>query len=219
MEPDYEYRISLPPGCSREHPAPILFSLHGRGGNELEMHQMLQGLRQRFIVVSVRGDLPQGFGYAYFHVKNPKKPVRHLFDAAVKKLSTFLPEVVTSQPADPERVYLLGFSQGAILSMTLLLGTALPLKGIVSLNGFLPSYVRALAPVRPLDGISVFLAHGLYDPVFPIEVGNANAEHFASLGKETTYRTYPEGHTVSFETLRDLTAWLLADAFGGEGTP
>ena len=73
----------------------------------------------------------------------------------------------------------------------------------------LPSQVLAQAASREaLQGMPVFVSHGIYDPVLPIDSGRDCREKLQALPVVLTYREYPMGHEVSMESLRDVAAWL-----------
>ena len=73
---------------------------------------------------------------------------------------------------------MLGFSQGAILSMTLALTMGDQLKGIVALNGYVPEFVKTDYRLRSIEGRIVFISHGEFDSVFPVRIGHETAAYF-----------------------------------------
>ena len=77
-------------------------------------------------------------------------------------------------------MYLIGFSQGAILSMTLGLKLQNRIKGIIALSGYIPAIVKEEYEISPLDGISVFISHGEYDHVLPYEWGEDAERYYKS---------------------------------------
>ncbi|MFD2880694.1 alpha/beta hydrolase [Paenibacillus rhizoplanae] len=105
---------------------------------------------REFIIIGVRGNLPLGTGYQYYDLKGLGNPIREMFDQAVSDLEAFIHYATQQYPVDPDRRYLLGFSQGAILSMTLALTMGEQLKGIVALNGYIPDFVKMEYKLRSL---------------------------------------------------------------------
>lgn len=53
----FAYDIYEPIGRKDEDTFPVIFALHGFGGDELEMAGRLELLMDRFVVVSMRGDV------------------------------------------------------------------------------------------------------------------------------------------------------------------
>jgi phospholipase/carboxylesterase len=132
----------------------------------------------------------------------------------VNHLQDFISQAVNEYPVDPNRVYLLGFSQGAILSMTLALTMGNRIKGIVAMNGYIPGFVKEEYALQPMNRVSVFLTQGEFDHIFPPHVGQENYEYLRQHARAVKYTIYPEGHTISAEMQEDFLRWLERDAFG-----
>ncbi|MNI11070.1 Carboxylesterase 2 [compost metagenome] len=127
-------------------------------------------------------------------------------------MEAFIQYATDKYPVDSKRRYLLGFSQGAILSMTLALTMGGQIKGIVALNGYVPEFVKMEYPLKTVTDVSVFISHGEYDSVFPIRIGQETAAYFQNQTPRCTFNTYPIGHGVSEENQRDLVNWMNRDA-------
>jgi phospholipase/carboxylesterase len=111
--------------------------------------------------------------------------------------------------ADPQRVYLMGFSQGAIMSLSIMLTEPALLAGVVAMSGSLPREVLPIAaPPEQLQGFPVMQVHGTYDDVLPIEEGRAVRDHLSRLPVNLTYHEYDMAHQVTQESLDDVRSWL-----------
>ncbi|MCM3567953.1 alpha/beta hydrolase [Neobacillus mesonae] len=189
---------------------PALFVMHGMGTNEYDMLSLVDGLEDIFYIFSIRGHLNQGQGYAFFTIQGYGKPHRKVFDEGINKLTHFIEFASQNYSLDPSRLYLMGFSQGAIVSMTL--GLTLPaIKGVVALSGYIPVFVKEEYKINPNKNLAVFISHGEYDQALPYEWGRENNEYFTGLGLPVTFKSYPEGHTVSEKNVLDFREWLLND--------
>lgn len=212
MNPAYVYDIRFPATIDPDRTYPTVFTLHGKGSNERNMAELVEPLADEFIAISIRGHLPLGAGYQYYELRSLGHPIRETFDSAVRQLEEFIQYATEKYPVDADRRYMLGFSQGAILSMTLGLIMGDRLKGIVALNGYVPDFVKTEYPLRGTEDVSVFISHGEYDRVFPIRIGQETAAYFRSQTEKLTFQTYPTDHGVSEENRRDFISWLYADA-------
>lgn len=212
MKPVYEYEIHLPANMEVNKSYPAIFTLHGIGSNEQNMFGLVAPLVDDFIIINIRGNHTQGAGYQYYGLKGIGKPIREMFDQAVSQLETFIQYATDKYPVDMNRRYVLGFSQGAILSMTLALNMGEQLKGIVALNGYVPDFVKTEYLLQSVKDVSVFISHGEFDSVFPVRIGHETAEYFKQLTPHLTFNTYPTDHGVSEENHRDLVRWLEQDA-------
>lgn len=205
------YELRRPKNIVTGKNYPALFIMHGIGSNEHNMLSLVDGLEEHFYIFSVRGQLSQGPGFAYFTIQGYGKPHREVFDDGIDKLTNFITYASENYPLDLNNLYLLGFSQGAIVSMTLALTLGNKIKGVVALSGYIPIFVKEEYNINPNKNLAVFISHGEFDQVLPFEWGKENAEYFSKLGIHVTFNTYPDGHTVSGKNLQDFQTWLLND--------
>lgn len=210
MQTKYHYEVMIPSTLEPEKNYPVLFALHGIGYNERDMLSVFEEVKEKFILIGIRGDLDHEDGYAYYRLKGYGNPDRELFDESMIALENFIESACEKFPVDREHIYLGGFSQGAILSNSLALVLGDKIKGIVSMNGYVPSFVVEEYPVKPIDHLSIYLSDGEFDLIFPPEVGRENYEFFIDAGASVCYRTYPTDHKIGEENKNDLSNWLSA---------
>lgn len=212
MNSVYEYDVRLPSRLEPGRTYPTIFTLHGKGSNERNMYGLIESLADDFIIIGIRGNLPLGAGYQYYELKSLGNPVRDLFDQAVTRLEAFIKEATAEFPVDPKRRYVLGFSQGAILSMTLALTMGDQLKGIAALNGYVPGFVKEEYPLQSVERVSVYISHGEFDSIFPVSIGYENEAYFKTRTSGLAFKTYKSDHGVTEENQRDLLEWFKEDA-------
>jgi phospholipase/carboxylesterase len=194
---------------------PLLLLLHGVGSNEHDLFGLVPYLDKRFLIISVRAPNTLGPGsYAWFEVDfTPQGPAINpaQAEASRKALITFLDEAVNAYDADPKQIYLMGFSQGAIMSASVALTRPQLVAGVVLMSGrILPEIQPLIASNEELSGLPFLVVHGTADMVLPISYGRASRQLLSSLPVELTYHEYRMGHEVSQESLADVTAWLSA---------
>ncbi|MDU0201831.1 alpha/beta hydrolase [Paenibacillus sp. MAH-36] len=211
MNPTYPYDVHLPANIDTDKKYPVIFTLHGKGSNEKNMFSLVAPLADDFIIIGIRGNLPLGSGYQYYSLKSLGNPIREMFDEAIKNLEAFIQYATEKYPIDQNKRYLLGFSQGAILSMSLALTMGDKLKGIVALNGYIPDFVKTEYVLKSVKEVSVFVSHGEYDSVFPVRIGHESAAYFKDQTPRLTFNLYPTDHGVSEENQLDFLNWLKQD--------
>jgi phospholipase/carboxylesterase len=192
---------------------PLILLLHGIGSDEADLYALAPHLDGRLLVVSARAPFEMGPGaYAWFNIGFTPGGIvadKAQLKASLKLLSGFIDELVSAYGADEGRVYVAGFSQGAVMGMALLLTRPAKLAGVVAMSGRFPAQLLTQETDRQaLAGKRVLVTHGLHDAVLPVEHSRAALEHLKALPLELTYREYPTGHEVSMENLRDVSAWL-----------
>ena len=210
------------PGRGGQTAPPLLLLLHGIGSNEEDLFGLAPYLDERFLVVSARAPVALAYGgYGWFQIDfTPRGMVADVEQAkkSLAMLPGFVDELVETYGADGRRVYLMGFSQGAMMSLALTLTSPEKVAGVVAMSGRLPEQVLGLEPDQEaLTGMPVLVTHGLYDPVLPIENGRAARDYLAGLPVELTYREYPMAHEVSMESLRDVAKWLTNTLDSSQG--
>ena len=194
---------------------PLLLMLHGVGANERDLFPLAPELDPRLQILSLRAPLTRGpNSYAWFTVAflpTGFKIAPEQLDASRKQVIEFIHASIKRYDADPERVYLLGFSQGAITSLTVALTEPELLAGVIALSGRIPPEAEPwiVAPERTA-GLPIFLAHGRQDSVIPYEWAERARPILERQQVALEYHAYDMDHQIGARTLADLNAWLTA---------
>ena len=209
------FHVVREPADNAGEPAPLLILLHGVGSNEDDLIALAPALDPRFFIVSARAPITLGdSAYGWYHVQF--SPTGHVIDPdeaerSRKLILQFVDELIHSYKVDRTRVFLMGFSQGCIMSLAAALSEPQTFAGIVGMSGrMLPGLESRTAPADQLRGLPVLIVHGTYDSVLPIEFGRAIRDALEKLPVSLTYREYDMGHHVSDQSFADVTAWLEA---------
>ena len=203
------HRVRRAEGAARP---PLLLLLHGVGSNEEDLFGLTPWLDPRYKVISLRAPLAYPPGYGWYPVEF--RPDGIVFDEEVafesaETLVAFIHECHERYGTDPERTVLMGFSQGAAMSLLLLLTQPKLVAAAVLMSGrLIPKAAAQAAHYMELVGKPVFVAHGLYDSVLPIDQGRAIKAELARYPVLMTYQEYPMGHEVSPKSMTDIQAFL-----------
>lgn len=198
-------------------PPPLLMMLHGIGSNERDLFSMAPYLDRRFLIVSLRAPYSYGMipdGYSWFDLGITPRGITidpAQAEASRAQIVRCIDAAIESYAADPQRVYLMGFSQGAMMSAWVALTEPERVAGAVLMSGGArPEMLPTIAPAQRLSGKPILMIHGLHDPTLPIETSRAARDILAALPIDLTYREYPMGHEVNAESFHDVAAWLSA---------
>jgi phospholipase/carboxylesterase len=194
---------------------PLLLMLHGIGADEDDLLPLAPHLDPRFLVVSARAPHVEPPGHRWYAIDWSVMPPRADADEIARSrdlLARFVEEAIAAHGTDPARTFLLGFSQGAIMSLALLLARPDLVRGVVAHSGRLVRLAGPEASREALSRAEVLLLHGAEDPVIPVEHARTAHEVLAGLlGARCEYREFPGlGHGISQESLDALAAWLSA---------
>jgi len=192
---------------------PLLLLLHGLGSNEQDLISLAPYLDKRFLIVSLRAPIVlQAGAYSWFNIEfTPKGNFIDVDQAENSRLAllSFLDQLGKQEVYDPKQVYLMGFSQGAIMSISVALSTPEICMGVVAMSGrLLDSIADKLAEVEALKELHFLVVHGRGDQVLPIECGREIKTYLSNLPVSLTYREYNMGHEVNAESLSDIAHWL-----------
>jgi len=191
---------------------PLIILLHGVGSNEKDLFSFAPHLPDKFLVISARAPIVLGpSSFAWYQVDfSSGKPV---YNQAQEKTSreailSFIDELKHYHSFDENEVYLVGFSQGAIMSYSVALTHPEKVKGIGILSGRLLEEIKPIINKDQLKTLNVFISHGIQDPVLPVAYADDAASYLKNLGVTANFKKYAEGHGINQEMLTDLVTWI-----------
>lgn len=210
LDPHHGQRIlsaGRPLGSARA----AMILVHGRGASAEGILPLAYALsRPEFAFLA-----PEAAGGAWYprSFLAPLAQNEPYLSSALGLLGTAV-EQVTEAGIPPERLVLLGFSQGACLALEFAARNVRRYGGIVGLTGGLMGEEGTPRGFRgSLDGTPVFLGTAEPDPHVPLRRVEETSEALERLGARVTVRVYPGmGHTVNHDELRHVRA--LMDAIG-----
>jgi len=184
-----------------------MIMLHGRGAraeNILEATGELPQIGFAFLAPQAAGDTwyPNRF-------TAPLADNEPWLSSALARVASVLAQVAQAG-LPPERILLLGFSQGACLTLEFAARHAQRCGGVVGLSGGLigPEGTSRAYP-GSLAGTPVFLGCSDVDPHIPKELVHEAAEVFRRLGGNVTERMYPNhDHSINQDELEFVGAMM-----------
>ncbi len=128
---------------------------------------------------------------------------------SVQKMVRFIREAVDAYQLDPNRITLLGFSQGTVLSFALALSYPEMIRNLVGLSGYIDENIL-LEEYGQKDHshLKMYVSHGQFDPVIPLSWAGKTPAILDRLGIEYKFEEFPTGHGVSRDNFYGMNSWL-----------
>lgn len=107
------------------------------------------------------------------------------------------------------KIVLAGFSQGGAIALFAGLRFSRPLAGIIALSTYMP-LPQTFEPERSAinQATPIFMAHGIFDPIVPLILGQQAKEQLVGLGYKVNWHSYAMPHTVIPEEIEDIGKFL-----------
>ena len=185
-------------------PHPMIVMLHGWTGDENAMWIFASRLPEGSLLLSLRGlfTTPLG-GYGWHPHKGTIWPWIGDFKPTMEALLGLLTPSNFAN-VDWSRMSLVGFSQGAALAFTFALSYPGKVFSMAGLSGFLPDGAESLTSGEPLEGMHVFMAHGTFDELVPVQRARAAVKMLGQAGAQVAYCEDDVGHKLSASCFRGM---------------
>lgn len=202
------------------HPVGSVIWLHGLGADGHDFEPIVPELH-------LPTDLPLRFVFPHAPVRpvtiNGGMAMRAWYDivsldangradaGGVRESTAILEELIAREVERgiaADRIVIAGFSMGGAIAINTALHTRQKLAGMMALSTYLPlpGEVEGSGGHRELP---VFMAHGSFDPMLPMQWGQASAAALREAGYDVEWHEYPMAHAVCPEEIRDIRSWLL----------
>ena len=106
-------------------------------------------------------------------------------------------------------IVLAGFSQGGAIVLQAALRHAKALAGVLALSTYLPLAAKVQAEASSANrAIPIFMAHGQYDEIIPLDRAEASRDALQRLGYAVEWHAYPMPHSVCAPEIADISRFL-----------
>jgi predicted esterase len=187
----------------------VAIMIHGRGASAENILQ----LAREFHAADIAYLAPQAAGSTWYPYSflSPIEQNEPGISSGLRVIERLIDDV-TRQGIQPERIVLMGFSQGACLSLEFAARHPRQYAAIAGFSGGVigpPGTPRDYAGT--FDRTPVFLGCSDVDPHIPLERVHETAAVFRGMGASVDERIYPGmGHTVANDELEAVDALLSA---------
>ena len=130
-------------------------------------------------------------------------------EAGLRASQKLADALIREQGLPASRIVLAGFSQGGAIA--LLAGLRYPerLAGLMALSTYLPLAPKLATERAAANGdVPIFMAHGRYDDLIPIDRAQASRAALEKLGYPVEWHDYPMPHAVCAPEIADISSFL-----------
>jgi phospholipase/carboxylesterase len=219
-----EFLMSLPETVeitTGAEPSGSVIWLHGLGADGHDFEPIIPELR-----------LPESLSLRFVFPHAPVRPVtlnngmamRAWYDiisldrggpvdeAGINDSSALLEALIdreTQRGIDPGRIVVAGFSQGGVIAINTILRSSTRFAGLLALSTWL-ALPAAIDDHSADTSMPVFMAHGQFDPMIPMQFGRGSADRLIEAGFDVEWHDYPMAHAVCPDEIGDIRTWLLS---------
>lgn len=203
------YISKFPELQSKKSSYPALIFLHGRGSDEKDLFELANYFDPKLYIFSIRAPYNYAYGgYTWFDLDESLKGNIKQIQNSCESVISLLNSIQHNYPINPEKIFLFGFSMGAMLALSLGLLYPDRFRGIVAHSGSLLEDEQFNYKWDNIQQNSFFIAHGTFDVIIPIEFSRQAYNKLKQMNTNTTYKEYPIPHTISEESITDIAKWL-----------
>jgi phospholipase/carboxylesterase len=185
--------------------AETLVVLHGTGGDENDLIGIGQAIAPGTNILSPRGNVLENGAPRFF-----KRLAEGKFDPIEVKsrgeeLIRFIRAAISKYRLNPERVFALGYSNGANVASTMMFIEPELLRGAILLR---PMVVFEPSERPDLSDAGILISAGRMDPIVPTTSVDRLAELFAASHAEVTLKWQLAGHNLLPSEVHEAADWL-----------
>ena len=192
----------------------VIYLIHGYGADKNDLFSFADYLPEELTVIAMQApfSMPFGQGGAWYslelgpngeHLSNVEQAKQ-----SVNEISEFIDLSTEGYGLDKDNIFILGFSQGAILSYSLVLNNPSKFKYILPLSGFIMDEIMPDNFDKDYSNLDFYSAHGTMDGVISIERGRTVSTLLKKLEIKHIYHEFPAAHSIAQKEFEEVIAWL-----------
>ncbi len=192
----------------------VIYLIHGYGADKNDLFSFAEYLPQSLTVIAMQAtfSMPFGQGGAWYNLELGPNG-EHLSDIeqakySVKEIGKFIESTSEAYKLDKENIFVLGFSQGAILSYSMVLNNPDKFKYVLPLSGFILEEIMPESFDKDYSNLDFYCAHGTMDGVISIERGRTGSALLKKLKIKHVYHEFPAAHSIHQKEFEEIISWL-----------
>ena len=193
----------------------VIIMFHGYGSNKDDLFSFAKFMNPNFLIISIQAPIKMDYNSYCWWSLSLNNDMQLQMD--VKEAKNSLNELNRFISADLSvkynfslnQVYLLGFSQGCMISYALSINFPKNYKKAVGLSGKIPHEIINFNEKFDYSNHNFFCSHGINDQVIPIEIGRESDRWFSEKNINHKYLEFESAHGINSENFEQMNLWLL----------
>ena len=193
----------------------VIIMFHGYGSNKDDLFSFAKFMNPNFLIISIQAPIKMDYNSYCWWSLSLNNDMQLQMD--VKEAKNSLNELNRFISADLSvkynfglnQVYLLGFSQGCMISYALSINFPKNYKKAVGLSGKIPHEIINFNEKFDYSNHNFFCSHGLNDQVIPIEFARESDRWFSEKNINHKYLEFESAHGINSENFEQMNLWLL----------
>jgi len=185
----------------------LLIVLHGRGDSAdgfLWAQDVLAIDSMNFLLLTAPN--PYYTGFSWYDLPPNQLP-------GIRESSKLLAQVLAEAESNgytPERTFLMGFSQGCLMTLEFGARHSRRLAGYIGISGYCYDPEELLREMNSdVNHGDWLITHGTEDELLPVETTRAQMKLLNDRGFKIDYREYKKSHTIDLgRELREIREWI-----------
>lgn len=215
----FQCNIQFPDDYNSDNPIPLVISLHGGGGSYDTFKNIWMHFdNPQFILATpqapykwLMGD-KIGYEWAAWPTDN-----LIIMQEALKLTSNYIENLIRTLTTkyNIDKVYLMGFSQGSIITEISGINNHSLLEGIIILSGpelNHPDKPEIIWPsekdVTAANNLRVFIGHGRNDEIIDISLAKKSRKQYEKHGYKVSLFEFEGGHQINKDEMKELEKWI-----------
>lgn len=186
-----------------------LVMLHGRGADARDIISLAEYLKVRdFALLAPEAEKNSWYPYSFLAPQRQNEP---WLSSALEMLKNLVVGLIDSG-IKQEEIYLLGFSQGACLTLEFAARNAKRYGGVIAFTGgLIGDRIRSENYQGDFMNTPVFIGTSDPDPHVPLERVNSTSEVLRKMNAEVTLKVYKNmGHTISQDEISSANSLIFS---------
>ena len=207
-----EYDIKKPSSYNQNTKVILMF--HGYGSNKSDLFSFSNFMDSDYLIISIQAPIKLDYNsYCWWSLQYDDNMRLTMNAEEALKTVNQLNEFISTDLCEKynfisDQIYLVGFSQGCMISYTLSINYPKKYKKVIGLSGKIPYEILKYDEKEDYTDHNFFCSHGIYDQVIPIEIGRESDKWLSKNKISHKYLEFDSAHGINAENFEQMTHWL-----------